>query len=944
VGITPELWETVKTLFQEALQRPSAERIFFLEQNCSNSDVRREVITLLAGYKEADDFLSEETAAKTRVGRLRAGDILAGRFNIQHFIAAGGMGEVYAAEDLELREQVAIKIISPEILQAPSAVARFKREVQLARKVTHPNICRLYDFFRHQRSDAPDAESQLIFVSMELLEGETLSTHLHRQQRMTIDEALPIVTQMAAGLAAAHQANVVHRDFKPGNVMLVRSGLPKSTRAVITDFGLAVRQTSSDTQSTLTSQQALAGTPAYMAPEVIKGEVATASCDIYALGLVIYEMITGQLPFQAETPMSCAIKRLSDRPVSPRELVPKLPRAWERAILRCLELEPSNRFASANDVVRALTGRVPSVHTQSVNRLGVAAKTAVAVVVFAGMVSGGWYWHLRTVHRGRETSTSVSEDDPTRRVLAVLPFENISNDRSQDYFSAGMTEEISGQLSKLASLQVLSRAAVSKYRDSQINLRRIATELGAGSVVLGSVRQQGSRVRINVEMVDPRTERTMWSDQYDRELKDIFAVQSDVALRIAGALRANLSANERERIEKRPTENMVAYRLYLRSGQLKMTDRQENLDAIRMLAQALKMDPTFAAAEAQMAYRAVYQAFWDPRYRDSGIDMAQKALALDPSLADAHVALAAGYYFKGKAANTRLSLLKAMELNPNDWEAMNNLSILESDIGHYDEALHWARRGFQLNPNSGVSYYHVGLPLLYLGDDAVTERWLAEGEQHFPSEMRIQILLAALDLQRGRERNALERALKAAAAQPAHEELLILIADLALIMDTADVETRVEQFFRSSPDLSPAPMMLLESPRAEYAYLLARRGATTRATELMQQAAKMAREAVHQGNEMPSVRLEVAAIYAVQQQKEPALDWLQHAYDAGCRDHRTLARDPMFAAVRDEPRFKELLSRMKKDVAAMRERSSDLRELFTSPVPEPAKVSRSGSP
>jgi serine/threonine protein kinase len=353
VGITPELWETVKTLFQEALQRPSAERIFFLEQNCSNPDVRREVITLLAGYKEADDFLSDgrlERAAKTRVGRLRAGDILAGRFNILQFIAAGGMGEVYAAEDLELRERVAIKIISSEILHAPSAVARFKREVQLARKVTHPNICRLYDFFRHQHNAEPD----LIFVSMELLEGETLSTRLHRQQRMTVDEALPIVTQMAAGLAAAHQASVVHRDFKPGNVMLVTSGT-ESMRAVITDFGLALRQTSSEAQSTVTTQQALAGTPAYMAPEVIKGEAATTACDIYALGLVMYEMVTGCLPFRADTPMQCAVKRLGERPVPPRQLVPELPARWEKTILRCLELEPSARFSSANDIFRVLT-------------------------------------------------------------------------------------------------------------------------------------------------------------------------------------------------------------------------------------------------------------------------------------------------------------------------------------------------------------------------------------------------------------------------------------------------------------------------------------------------------------------------------------------------------------------------------------------------------------
>jgi eukaryotic-like serine/threonine-protein kinase len=936
VGITPKLWETVKTLFHAVLERPPAERAAFLEQNCSDPDIRREVATLLEGYKEAGSFLSGgklDNEPKAETGGLRTGEILAGRFNILHFIAAGGMGEVYAAEDLELREQVAIKIISPEILQAPSAVARFKREVQLARKVTHPNICRLYDFFRHQHSDPREREPDLIFVSMELLEGETLSSRLHRQQRMTVEEALPIVTQMASGLAAAHQASVVHRDFKPGNVMLVLSGLPVSTRAVITDFGLAVRQTSS-TQSTLTSQQALAGTPAYMAPEIIKGEVATAACDIYALGLVIYEMVTGRLPFQGETPMSCAVKRLAEPPVSPRQLVPELPKVWERSILRCLELQPSARFATANDVVRALTDDLLSIRSQHANRLHVAIKTGAAIIALAGIVGAGWYWQLRNAHEGVEGPKTVGmssartsvQDDATRRVLAVLPFENISSDRSQDYFSAGVTEEISGQLSKLASLQVLSRTAVAKYKDAQINLHQIATELGVGSVVVGSVRQQGSRVRIHVEMVDPRTERTMWSDQYDRELKDIFAVQTDVALRIAQALQASLSPKERDRIEKRPTENMAAYELYLRSQQLAYSDRQKNLEAMQLLQQANVMDSQFALAIAHTAYRTLLRSYYDGQhYIDSSIGIAKKALALDPDLAYAHFALGSAYGLKGQTASARLSLLKAMDLNPNDNAAMKNLSTIEIDFGLYDESLQWARRAFRLAPNSANSYYHVGCPLLYLADDATTERWLTQGEQHFPGSLSI--LLAMLDSLRGRQGDALERTRKAIATEPTNESMLLLLADLTLIANAPDAQAQAERFFRAAPD-SFGQWILPESHRLRYAYLLARQGSTKHATRLLQEVETLARQALKDGNELPRVRIEIAAVHAVRQQKQPALEWLQKAYDAGWRDPRTFALDPMFAGLREEPKFKELLSRMTRDVAAMRERSPDLHHLF----------------
>jgi tetratricopeptide (TPR) repeat protein len=265
--------------------------------------------------------------------------------------------------------------------------------------------------------------------------------------------------------------------------------------------------------------------------------------------------------------------------------------------------------------------------------------------------------------------------------------------------------------------------------------------------------------------------------------------------------------------------------------------------------------------------------------------------------------------------------------------------VLEGDLGHYDEALHWALRAFRLVPNWGNAYYHVGGPLLVLGDDVTTERWLTEGEQHFPSTMRIQILLAMLDWLRGRERDALQRARKASAAAPNNEEVLSLLAELALITRAADTEARVERFFRSAPDLSAGSWILPESFRVKYAYLLARRGETSRATQLMEEAARLARQTLDKGNELPRVRMEIAAIHAFRQQKEPALEWLQKAYDAGWRDPRTLARDPMFEGLREEPKFKELIGRMNRDVAAMRERSSDLRDLFITTAPTPSKFS-----
>jgi serine/threonine protein kinase len=350
-------WEAVKALFEAALEVDVANRSSFLKERCLDANLRAEVERLLTEHDEAASFLSTPALgnvpreAEIRGARLSEGELLAGRFRIIRFIASGGVGEVYEAEDQELREHVALKTIRPEILVQPNAMARFKREVHLARQVTHPNVCRIFDLFRHRAGDL--AHGETVFISMELLHGKTLGERLKEGGRMSTEEAEPLVRQMASALASAHKAGIIHRDFKPGNVVLV--GTPGGWRAVVTDFGLALRSVTCDDTASLPTGQALLGTPAYMSPEQIEGRQATTASDIYALGLVIYEMVSGRRPFQGDTPMSAAMKRLSVPPTPPRNVVPELSPVWEAVILRCLEREPAKRFAGAQDVVAALS-------------------------------------------------------------------------------------------------------------------------------------------------------------------------------------------------------------------------------------------------------------------------------------------------------------------------------------------------------------------------------------------------------------------------------------------------------------------------------------------------------------------------------------------------------------------------------------------------------------
>ena len=364
--ITPEIWEKVRALFDAALEQEAGQREAFLARNCPDERVREQVERLLADHDKAGDFLVDPavgclapSAILSHQPALSPGAILAGRFKVIRFIAEGGMGEVYEAEDLELHEHLAIKILRREVLQQTDSLARFKREVHLARKVTHPNVCRIFDLFRGKTEGNED----IVFVNMEFLRGETLAERLRRQGRLSMAEALPLITQMASALGAAHEAGIVHGDFKPGNVMLVNSSA--GTRAVVTDFGLALRAIKPTTDQSLSGtswlppetgeSRHLYGTPAYMAPEQIEGQPASTASDVYSLGLVIYEMVAGVRPFSGQTPISTAVKRLTEPPPSPRKFEPKVTPVCESVILRCLEREPAKRFPRASDVAKALS-------------------------------------------------------------------------------------------------------------------------------------------------------------------------------------------------------------------------------------------------------------------------------------------------------------------------------------------------------------------------------------------------------------------------------------------------------------------------------------------------------------------------------------------------------------------------------------------------------------
>jgi len=438
MGLTPEQWTTIKALFEAAVEKPAAERPSFLVSASQDAVVIKEVERLLANHDEAGSFLSSPAAAGPAYGSDGApsfspGDLLADRFRVTRFIARGGMGEVYEAEDVELRERVALKSIRTELLLDPNAVDRFRREVHLAKKVTHPNVCRIFDLFRHQVSGAGETKSSqsLLLVAMELLQGETLAERLQRDSRMRTQDALPIAHQMSAGLGAAHDAGVLHRDFKPGNIVLVAGD--RGTRAVITDFGLALRSKEELTQGApVTGTGQTLGTPAYMSPEQVEGKDLTPASDVYSLGLVLYQMITGTRPFDDSTALSMAVRRIKEDPLPPHTLVPDVDPHWEKVILHCLQRDPKLRFQNAGEVGKALSGEiaVPSFARRRFRWI-VPAALVLSIVLILG---------LRLWRKPVNSPPAPVQVVKTRPSAAVLPLKNLSGYADTNWVSTPPSE------------------------------------------------------------------------------------------------------------------------------------------------------------------------------------------------------------------------------------------------------------------------------------------------------------------------------------------------------------------------------------------------------------------------------------------------------------------------------------------------------------------------
>src|SRR5437773_5668380 len=538
-----DVWQHAQQLFDAALQHPPERRQEFLEQaRGSNQELRREVESLLAAHDESGSFMREPALAgmadvlHEATSRFRPGDTL-GVYKVLAWVGSGGMGEVYRAQDTRLKREVAIKVLPQAFAADRERLRRFEQEARAAAALNHPNIVSVHDMGTAEGSP---------YIVAELLEGQNLGDLL-RQGPVSARKALDYAMQAARGLAAAHDAHIIHRDLKPENLFITKDGQVK-----ILDFGLA-KLTRADAFGTesgsgetgpQTEAGSVFGTIGYMSPEQVRGQAADHRSDIFSFGCILYELFSGHRAFSGESRADTLSAILHQEPPELTRATPPVHPAIDRTIRHCLEKNPIDRFQSAHDLVFQLETATEGV-SAAARRWPAAAAMVVATVAIAG---GGW-WVVTHQPRAAPVAAAKPADDP-RRLLAVLPFENITRDGKPGYFGAGMTEEVTGQLSKLSALRVVGRAVVAKFKDVRSDLAVMVQELGIGSVVTGTVREDGPRLRVNVELMDARSGQVIWSEQYDREATDVFAVQSDIALRVADALQASVTLDEQARMGK----------------------------------------------------------------------------------------------------------------------------------------------------------------------------------------------------------------------------------------------------------------------------------------------------------------------------------------------------------------------------------------------------------
>ena len=757
-------------------------------------------------------------------------EVLKNKYGKPFELGRGAMGVTYKAIDVNLRSVVALKVIGARFIGDESARRRFVREARAAASVRHPNVA----WVIHLGESGGN-----YFYVMEFVDGESLDKVIRRSSRLDTSTALKVVTLVAAGLEAIQKQNLVHRDIKPSNIMVSLEG--NKVNAKIIDLGLAKGAPDEEALSAISSRGAFAGTPQYASPEQFAGMGADIRSDLYSLGITLWEMLIGQTPFRGS--LTEVMYQHQQEPL-PIEQLKGVPQPVVALLEVLLEKDPARRLQSPADLLNALSKVTDAVKARRTithqrlreiadQRLGASGKaievlTNLREVIAARrvrlilwlaliLVIGGGAILAVNIFLGPKGPAPQASRSPSPAVtapeksIAVLPFESLSENKSDSYFADGIQDEILSNLAKVSQLRVISRTSVMTFRaGSNRDLRSIATALGVAHVLEGTVRRDGNRVRITTELIDAGTDRTLWSDSYNRDLTDIFAIQSEIAQTVVAKLSARLSPEEKQDIQKKPTENLEAYDLYLRAkasntNSALREDFGENgqniLDAIALLEQATRLDPTFALAYCEIAEAddILYITGLDatPNRRMYGDAAVNEALRLNPNLPEAHLA-AAGHLYDcyRDYEKARAHLAIAERYLPNSAKALILTGYIDRGQGRWVESTKAFERACNLDPENPVALIQLGANYGYIRQYRDQERIYARLIALEPENPNVKLRRAWISLEEKADLSEWRAALEALPSPMKNEPIRFsqLIAYLYLSRDW----TKARELIRSS--------------------------------------------------------------------------------------------------------------------------------------------------
>jgi len=643
------------------------------ECNADNPDSQQfcgDCGTKLTPSDEASSSITK--TLETPIRSLPLGSIFAQRYEILEELGKGGMGEVYRVKDQTLEEEMALKIIKPEIAAHQGIIARFKNELKIARKIAHKHVCKMYDL--NQENETP-------YITMEYVKGEDLKNLIRVKGRLTQEEAVTIAEQVCEGLTGAHELGVIHRDLKPQNIMIDEKG-----NAKIMDFGIA---RSIEAQG-VTHSGVMIGTPDYMSPEQAEGEEADERSDIYALGVILYEMVTGSVPFKGDTAFSVALKHKSALPSEPKKLNPGISDDFSRLILICMEKERERRYQTAAallDDLRNIQEGLPLGTKIRPRRKTYAVawirkKLFISALVVALAVIVAVVWHPWSPEKGGDKLPADQYLSAIQK-LAILPFANIKSDPQADYLGFALADQIIGALAYSNNVLVRPSSAVRPYQDQEVDVMTVGENLKVDFVVMGHYLKEGDVIRLNIELVNVNSNEMIWREPIEIRYENVFELQDIVTKKVIAGLQTQFLQDDQRRIQTDVPQDPLAYEYYLRSISYPLTNDGDNL-AIEMLKKSIELDPEYAPAYCQLGIRTKR--------------LAQYGL-LDPE----------------EIQKAEKYCLKALSLNEELLSALGNLAIFYTDTGRTEEAVGLIRRMLEINPNNADAHFSLGYIYRYAG-------------------------------------------------------------------------------------------------------------------------------------------------------------------------------------------------------------------------------------